>query len=76
MIARPQTERNRVTAVIRGILSSMEQGLFIPASNPGVCRYCDYATVCGEHAEMMADKRKDEVNSELLHTLLEVENIE
>lgn len=76
VIARPQTERNRVTAVIRGILSSMEQGLFIPASNPVVCRYCDYATVCREHAEMMADKRKDEVNSELLHTLLEVENIE
>ncbi|GIO67477.1 recombinase RecB [Paenibacillus cookii] len=76
VIARPQTERNRVTAVIRGILLSMEQGLFIPASNPAVCRYCDYAAVCGEHAEMMAHKRKDEANSELLHTLLEVENIE
>lgn len=76
VIARSQTERNRVTEVIRGILSSMEQGLFIPASNPAICRYCDYAAVCGEHAELLADKRKDEVNSELLHTLLEVENIE
>lgn len=76
VIARSQTERNHITEVIRGILSSMEQGLFIPASNPAVCRYCDYAAVCGEHAELMADKRKDEANSELLHTLLEVENIE
>ncbi|MGG3456655.1 PD-(D/E)XK nuclease family protein [Paenibacillus rhizolycopersici] len=76
VIARSQTERHRVTEVIRGILSSMEQGLFIPASNPAICRYCDYAAVCGEHAELMADKRKDEVNSELLHTLLEVGNIE
>lgn len=76
VIARSQTERNRVTEVIRGIFSSMEQGLFIPASNPAICRYCDYAAVCGEHAELLADKRKDEVNSELLHTLLEVENIE
>ncbi|NTZ17290.1 PD-(D/E)XK nuclease family protein [Paenibacillus sp. JMULE4] len=76
VITRSQTERHRVTAVIRGILSSMEQGLFIPASDPGVCRYCDFAAVCGDHAEMMADKRKDEVNSELLYTLLEVENIE
>lgn len=76
VIARSQTERHRVTEVIRGILSSMEQGLFIPASNPAICRYCDYAAVCGDHAELMADKRKDEVNSELLHTLLEVENIE
>lgn len=76
VIARSQTERHRVTEVIRGILSSMEQGLFIPASNPAICRYCDYAAVCGDHAELMADKREDEVNSELLHTLLEVENIE
>ncbi|GAK43173.1 hypothetical protein TCA2_5668 [Paenibacillus sp. TCA20] len=76
VIARLQTERHRVTEVIRGILSSMEQGLFIPSSNPAFCRYCDYTAVCGEHAELMADKREDEVNSELLHTLLEVENIE
>ena len=54
----------------------MEQGLFIPSSNPAFCRYCDYTAVCGEHAELMADKREDEVNSEFLHTLLEVENIE
>ncbi|GAB7057883.1 hypothetical protein JCM16163A_46320 [Paenibacillus sp. YK5] len=76
VMVRPQTERHRVTEVIQGILHSMEQGLFIPASDPGVCRFCDYAIVCGEHAQQMADKRKDESNQELLHTLLEVENIE
>lgn len=76
VIARLQTERFRVTEVIRGILLSMEQGLFIPASNPEVCRYCDYAAVCGNHAEQMAYKRKDEANTELLLTLLEVENLE
>jgi RecB family exonuclease len=76
VMVRPQTERNRVAGVIRGILSAMEQGLFIPASNPAVCRYCDYAAVCGQHAVRMADKRKDGANRKLLHTLLEVENIE
>ncbi|MCZ8511472.1 PD-(D/E)XK nuclease family protein [Paenibacillus filicis] len=76
VIARSQSERHRVTEVIRRILSSMEQGVFIPASGTGACRYCDYAAVCGDHAEMMVHKREDEVNTELLLTLLEVENLE
>lgn len=76
VIARSQSERHRVTEVIRRILSSMEQGVFIPASDTGACRYCDYADVCGDHAEMMVHKREDEVNTELLLTLLEVENLE
>ncbi|MEI7028328.1 PD-(D/E)XK nuclease family protein [Paenibacillus sp. y28] len=76
VIARSQSERHRVTEVIRRILSSMEQGVFIPASDTGVCRYCDYAAVCGDHAEMMVHKRKEEANTELLLTLLEVENLE
>lgn len=75
-IVRSQSERHRVTQVIRRILSSMEQGVFIPASDTGVCRYCDYAAVCGDHAELMVHKRKDEANTELLLTLLEVENLE
>lgn len=76
VIARSQTARHRVTEVIRRILSSMEQGVFVPASDTGVCRYCDYAAVCGDHAEMMVHKRKNEANTELLLTLLEVENLE
>ncbi|MNO88421.1 ATP-dependent helicase/deoxyribonuclease subunit B [compost metagenome] len=76
VIARPQCDRHRVTEVIRRILSSMEQGVFVPASDTGACRYCDYAAVCGDHAEMMVHKRKDEANKELLLTLLEVENLE
>lgn len=76
VIARSQTERQQVTEVIRRILQSMDKGLFLPTSNPEVCRYCDYAAVCGDHAQQMANKRMDEANSELLLTLLEVENIE
>ncbi|MFC0212431.1 PD-(D/E)XK nuclease family protein [Paenibacillus chartarius] len=76
VVLRSQTERHRVTEVIQGILHSMEQGLFIPTADPGTCRYCDYAAVCGDHAQQMAEKRNEESNRELLRTLLEVEYIE
>lgn len=75
-VVRLQDKREVLTGVVRSLLTSMEQGVYIPTDDAKRCRYCDYATVCVNHASFMADKKKDPDNAVRLKELLEVEAID
>jgi ATP-dependent helicase/nuclease subunit B len=64
--------KDETIAIVRGAIASMERGLFPPSQSPDACRSCDYATVCGTHAEWKKDARLLPENRELLAPLLEV----
>ncbi|MHA6482861.1 PD-(D/E)XK nuclease family protein [Paenibacillus sp. strain BS8-2] len=74
-VRRVQNRREEVAAAVKGLMDAKTQGLYLPAADIGQCRWCDYKTVCGPHAERMAEKREHTDNAELLRTLLEVESI-
>ncbi|SDO86807.1 PD-(D/E)XK nuclease superfamily protein [Paenibacillus sp. yr247] len=75
-VVRLQDKRELLTGVLRSLLTSMEQGLYIPTEDAKRCRYCDYATVCVNHASFMGDKKGDPDNAVKLKVLLEVEAVE
>ena len=75
-VVRLQDKREVLTGLVRSLLTSMEQGVYIPTEEVKRCRYCDYATVCVNHASFMADKKKDPDNAVRLKELLEVEAID
>ncbi|REK76071.1 PD-(D/E)XK nuclease family protein [Paenibacillus paeoniae] len=75
-VVRLQDKRELLTGVVRNLLISMEQGVYIPTEDAKRCRYCDYATVCVNYATFMTDKKKDPDNTKNLKELLEVETIE
>lgn len=54
------------------MLAAMEQGVFPPTDDPGICRWCDYQAACGSHAKWMKDKREALENGDRLAHLLEV----
>ncbi|MDQ6422873.1 PD-(D/E)XK nuclease family protein [Paenibacillus sp. LHD-117] len=74
-VRREQNRRDELAAVVNGLLDSRASGVYIPTSDPQQCRWCDYQSVCGAHAERMAEKRQLPDNAELLRTLLEVEEL-
>jgi ATP-dependent helicase/nuclease subunit B len=75
-VVRLQNKREVLTRLVRNLLTSMEQGVYIPTEDAKRCRYCDYATVCVNHAAFMEDKKKDPNNAVRLKELLEVEAID
>ncbi|MGQ7890685.1 PD-(D/E)XK nuclease family protein [Paenibacillus sp. WC2504] len=75
-VVRAQDKREVLTGLVRSLLTSMEQGVYIPTEDARRCRYCDYATVCVNHASFMGDKKKDLGNVVRLKELLEVEAID
>jgi ATP-dependent helicase/nuclease subunit B len=75
-VVRLQDKREVLTGLVRNLLTSMEQGVYIPTEDAKRCRYCDYATVCVNHASFMADKKNDPDNTVRLKELLEVEAID
>jgi ATP-dependent helicase/nuclease subunit B len=75
-VVRLQDKREVLTGLVRNLLTSMEQGVYIPTEDAKRCRYCDYATVCVNHAAFMEDKKKDPSNAVRLKELLEVEAID
>jgi RecB family exonuclease len=75
-VVRVQNKRRELAQVVRGLLLSMEQGLFVPTGDAARCRWCDYNGVCGAQAERMAVKRNAPDNSDALRHLLEVEAID
>ncbi|HZG87853.1 PD-(D/E)XK nuclease family protein [Paenibacillus sp.] len=64
---REETER-----LLRSAVEAIRSGLFPPADDPKVCAYCDYAAVCGPHAEWKKGARNFPENRERLAPLLEV----
>lgn len=73
---RLQNKRGELARAVSGLLRSMEQGVFIPTSEPSRCRYCEYAAVCGDHASYMEEKKHNPDHAALLQSLLEVESID
>ncbi|MNN87795.1 hypothetical protein D3C81_2053980 [compost metagenome] len=72
-VTRLQNRREDLASVVAKLLDSRNRGVYIPAKDSMVCRWCDYQAVCGSHAEWMAGKRESSVNADILSTLLEVE---
>ncbi|TMV52622.1 PD-(D/E)XK nuclease family protein [Paenibacillus mesophilus] len=75
-VVRLQDKRELLTGVVRNLLISMEQGVYIPTEDAKRCRYCDYATVCVNHSAFMADKKKHPDNAMNMKEFLEVEAID
>jgi ATP-dependent helicase/nuclease subunit B len=72
-VIRPQTGRRRETAaLLRNVVEAMQSGLFPPTDRPQLCQRCDYAAVCGSHAEWKKNTRTLPENRERLTPLLEV----
>lgn len=70
---RPQEGRREDTsALLRNMLESIRSGLFPPTHKPEHCRSCDFAGVCGPHAEWKKHARTFPENRERLKRLLEV----
>ncbi|HZG57008.1 PD-(D/E)XK nuclease family protein [Paenibacillus sp.] len=70
---RPQAgRRDETVALLRRMLESIRGGLFPPTEKPELCRRCDYAGVCGSHAEWKKQARSFPENRERLAPLLEV----
>ncbi|MGF9913342.1 PD-(D/E)XK nuclease family protein [Paenibacillus ehimensis] len=72
-VTRLQNRREDLASVVAKLLDSLNRGVYIPAKDSMVCRWCDYQAVCGSHADWMAGKRESSVNADILSTLLEVE---
>lgn len=72
-VRRIQNRREELTAIVANLLESRNRGVYIPAKDSIVCRWCDYQAVCGSHADWMVGKRESSVNADILSTLLEVE---
>lgn len=70
---RLQNRREDLASVVSKLLDSRNRGVYIPAKDSMVCRWCDYQAVCGSHADGMAGKRESSINADILSTLLEVE---
>ncbi|KRE50668.1 PD-(D/E)XK nuclease family protein [Paenibacillus sp. Soil724D2] len=75
-VVRLQDKYEVLTVLVRSLLTSLEQGVYIPTEDAKRCRYCDYATVCVNHAAFMADKKNHPDNAVRLRELLEVEAID
>lgn len=75
-VVRLQDRRGELAQVVRGLLDSIQRGIYIPTQEIKRCRYCDYAAVCGSHASLMAEKKENPEYRELLKSLLEVEKID
>lgn len=73
---RVQNRREELADVLAKLLDSQKRGIYIPAKDTKVCRYCDYQAACGAHAEWMKEKREAELNADTLRSLLEVEAID
>jgi len=72
-VSRPQEGRRDDTiALLRRTLEAIRGGLFPPTDKPERCRRCDYAAVCGPHAEWKKGARAFPDNRERLAPLLEV----
>lgn len=72
-VVRTQNRREELGVIVAKLLESRNRGIYVPAKDSMVCRWCDYQAVCGSHAEGMAGKRESSVNAETLSSLLEVE---
>ncbi|MBN2982346.1 PD-(D/E)XK nuclease family protein [Cohnella algarum] len=72
-VTRLQNRREDLASVVAKLLDSRNRGVYIPAKDSMVCRWCDYQAVCGSHAERMAGKRESSANADILSSLLEVE---
>ncbi len=72
-VTRLQNRREDLASVVAKLLDSRNRGVYIPAKDSMVCRWCDYPAVCGSHAEWMVGKRESSVNADILSKLLEVE---
>ncbi|MEC0269726.1 PD-(D/E)XK nuclease family protein [Paenibacillus anseongense] len=75
-VVRLQNKRDELSHLVRSLLTSMEQGIYTPTHETSRCRYCDFASVCGNHAEFMEGKKANPKNATLLKELLEVEAID
>ncbi len=72
-VSRPQEGRREDTvALLRRTLEAIRGGLFPPTDKPELCRRCDYAAVCGPHAEWKKHARALPDNRKRLAPLLEV----
>jgi len=70
---RPQLgKREETERLLRSAVEAIHTGLFPPSDDPKICSYCDYASVCGPHAEWKKDARNFPQNREHLAPLLEV----
>ncbi|WP_309118303.1 PD-(D/E)XK nuclease family protein [Paenibacillus sp.] len=72
-VSRPQEgRRDDTVALLRRTLEAIRGGLFPPTDKPELCRRCDYAAVCGSHAEWKKHARAFPENRDRLAPLLEV----
>jgi len=72
-VSRPQEgRREEAVALLRRMLEAIRGGVFPPTDKPELCRRCDYAAVCGPHAEWKKHARAFPDNRERLAPLLEV----
>lgn len=55
-VVRLQNRKDELVQLLEQLLGSMKNGVFPPTGEPAHCTYCDYAEVCGKHAERMKDK--------------------
>jgi len=55
-VVRLQNKKEELVQLLEQMLGSMKSGVFPPTGEPSHCTYCDYAQVCGKHAERMKDK--------------------
>ncbi|MFC5648603.1 PD-(D/E)XK nuclease family protein [Paenibacillus solisilvae] len=75
-VIRPQDRRSRLARVVGRLLESMKNGVYVPTKDANVCKWCDYSSVCGHHAEWMETKRTWAANQQTLGALLEVESVD
>lgn len=72
-VRRIQNRRDELAAVIARLMEARRRGLYIPAKDSSICKWCDYQAVCGSHSEWMSSKRESPANADILSSLLEVE---
>ncbi|SDT08804.1 PD-(D/E)XK nuclease superfamily protein [Paenibacillaceae bacterium GAS479] len=72
-VRRVQNRRDELAVVIARLMETRSRGLYIPAKDPSMCKWCDYQAVCGPHSEWMSNKRESSANADILSSLLEVE---
>ncbi|MGZ9583315.1 PD-(D/E)XK nuclease family protein [Paenibacillus marinisediminis] len=71
-VTRSQQRRGDLADLLYHMLEAMREGLYPPASDPIGCAWCNYADVCGSHAEQFQVKLEAPENADRLRHILEV----
>lgn len=69
----PQNKRKQTQQLLQHMLKAMEQGTFPPTDDARQCEWCDFQTVCGNHAVYMKEKHAAMEDDARFSHLLEVQ---